>query len=173
MNKRWIMRYLTLLGIVAAMFAPARAVSQQKQLTTEQLTDRAEIVALGKVTTLNSEWINGGKKIQTRVTISVERYLKGEQSQQTLTVVVPGGEVGSTGETYSHVARFSSNEDVVVFAQRDARGELKVTAGEQGKINVRQDERTGRKLVGENELLEVFTSRVANAVRAQRDRQTR
>lgn len=167
------MRYLTFLGFAAAMFAPGRAVSQQKQLTAEQLTDRAEVVALGKVTALNSEWSNDRKKIQTRVTISVERYLKGEQSQQTLTVVVPGGEVGSTGEMYSHVARFSNNEDVVVFTQRDAQGELKVTAGEQGKISVRLDEGTGRRLVGENELLEVFTSRVGNAVRAQRDRQTR
>ena len=128
MHSRWNLRYFILVGVVVAGLVPGRLESQSKLLTTEQLTDRAEIVVIGKVTALNSAWSSDRKKIFTRVTLTVEQYLKGDQSLHTLTLVVPGGEVNETGEVYSHVARFKSNEDVVVFAQRDVRALVDLAA---------------------------------------------
>lgn len=158
-THRSILFLLFMAGGVGALY------SQAKTFTPEQLAERAEIVAVGRVGTLSSEWSADGKRILTKVTVTVEQYLKGEQSVNTLTITVPGGEVDGVGELYSHVARFRNNEDVVVFAERDAAGGFRITGGEQGKFTVTTETRTGKRVVGENQLLEVLMSRVQNAAR--------
>lgn len=173
MNARPIKRFLVCVGIVATLTLPDYTTGQPARFSAEELTDRSDVVAVGTVTGLNAEWSSDRKRIFTRVTLSVEQYLKGGEQRNSMTVIIPGGEVGASGELYSHMAKFASNEHVVVFARRGEDGELKVTAGERGKLNIRLDERSGRKLVGENELLEVFASRVTAAVRSPLHRERR
>jgi hypothetical protein len=168
MNKRWIVDCLTLLILSGASAVYERAYSQSKELTTEELAARADLVAIGKVTSLHSEWNNERTRIVTRVTVAVDQYLKGDQPQRTLAVTVPGGEVDGEGELYSHAARFTNNEEVVVFAERDPRGGLRVSGGGQGKFSVMEEKSSGKKMVGENQLLELFTLQIKNAVKAQK-----
>lgn len=166
MIKRWSVKCLLMLTIGLTSFIPEDGHGQSKAMSAEELTSRAAIVAVGRVTSLRSEWSGDRTRIVTQVTVTVDQYLKGNQQSRTLTITVPGGEVDGVGELYSHIARFRDNEDVVVFAERDARGGFRITGGEQGKFTVTTETRTGKRVVGENQLLEVFTSRVQNAARS-------
>ena len=57
--------------------------------------------------------------IRTRVTLSVDQFVKGGSPQNSLTIYIPGGEIDGVGEVYSHMPTFRQNEDVVVFAEKD------------------------------------------------------
>jgi hypothetical protein len=156
---------LLLLALWIPAFMPHLAQSQSRDLALEELAAGSEVIAAGSVTDLRSEWNSDRTRIFTRVTIAVDSYLKGERTGSTLEVVVPGGEVGEVGEQYSHTARFSREEQVVVFGHSDNAGNVRVTGGEQGKFSVRRDERTNRMLVGDGEVLEAFITRVRQSLK--------
>ena len=91
---------------------------QSRILTTNDLTNQADVVAVGKVSAMKSEWNTDKTRIVTRVTVSVHEYLKGGGEQQ-MSILTPGGEIGEIGEIYSGTARFTENEEVVVFARKE------------------------------------------------------
>ncbi|MEO8167791.1 MAG: hypothetical protein ABI623_06060 [bacterium] len=169
-NARECFRILSVFIFGGIFIVGGSAYSQTKAMTTDEMVGRSDIVAVGKVSSMRSEWNSDRSRVVTRVMVSVDRYLKGEQSQRSLVITVPGGEVDGVGELYSHSATFKPNEDVVVFAERDARGTLRVTGGSEGKLTVTEDARTGKHIVGESELLEVFTTRVHAAIKAQTEK---
>ncbi len=152
------------LVLVMCLFGPTTARAQEKKYTHEELTGRAEVIAIGRVATMRSDWNANRTRIFTEVTIAVDEYLKGAEGHTTLILSVPGGEVGEVGETYSHVARFTRNEEVVVFARRDTRGAYTLVSGEQGKLAITTNERTGRKMVEDDKLLDMLKSQVRRSV---------
>lgn len=148
-----------------ALLAPAPpGFAQQKEMSIEQLTRRADLVVVGAVEQLSSAWNAGRTRISTTVTIRVDESLKGAAPGATITLTVPGGEADGVGELYSHAPRFRPDEQVLVFARRDAGGALRVAGGELGKITVARDERSGRLVTGTGEVLEALTTRVRRAV---------
>jgi hypothetical protein len=157
---------LLLLALSVTALIPDYGRSQSTDLALEQLATRSGVIAAGRVTDIRSEWNADRTRIFTHVTLAVDTYLKGTTTGNTLEVVVPGGEVDDVGERYSHVPRFSQEEVVVVFAQADIHGTLRVTGGERGKISVRRDARTDRMMVGQGEVLEAFMARVRHAVKS-------
>lgn len=163
MNKQLCLAVATL-GAAVVMRDAGRCQSQE--LLADELVSRSSIVAVGKVTALKSAWSADRTRIVTNVTVAVDQYLKGEGTS-TVMITVPGGEVDGIGELYSHTARFSNDEEVVIFAERDRQGQLRVVGGDQGKATVRKDETTGRRFVSESESLEMFTAKIMRAVRAQ------
>ncbi len=139
---------------------------QAKLLSTEELTNRAVVVAVAKVSSAQSEWSAERERIFTRVTLSVEQFLKGEQHDRTITLIVPGGEIDGVGELYTHTAKFKPQEEVLVFAERDSRGNLRVVAGEQGKFTVIEDNVSSRNIVGDDQALDVLVEKIKAVVRA-------
>ena len=142
----------------------AGAFSQSKELSTEALAGQAEVVAVGKVTSLVPQWNEDHSRILTRVTLSVDQYIKGGNAGQPLTILVPGGEVDGVGELYSHTAVFQSDESVLVFAQKDRQGNYRVSAGQQGKYTVKRDDASGRLMVGGSRTLQEVTALVQKAI---------
>jgi hypothetical protein len=142
----------------------AGALSQSKEITTEALAGQAEVVAVGKVRSLVSGWSEDHSRIITRVTLSVESYIKGGSAGEPLTILVPGGEVDGVGELYSHTAVFQSDENVLVFAQKDREGNYRVAAGQQGKYTVKRDDVSGALMVGGTRTLQEVTALVQKAV---------
>ncbi len=136
---------------------------QMKMLSTEELTRRADVVAVGQVASLSSEWNETHSAIRTRVVLSVSQYVKGTGEGGSLTVYVPGGEVGTVGEIYSHMPVFHRDEDVVVFAEKDRQNRYRVCAGQQGKFVVKTDAATGVKLVAGRRTLQEFTAEIKRA----------
>ncbi len=137
------------------------AQSQSPVLSPEDLTLNSDVVAVGKVKELKSEWTSGKKTIVTRVTLDVIEFLKGGTGQ-TMTVLVPGGEVDGVGEWYSHTARFKKDEDVVLFAKKHGASEFRVTGGEGGKLTIAKDPKTGSTVVGGQASLDEMKKRVRN-----------
>jgi hypothetical protein len=157
---------LTCLYVAGILFYFMHAVSfsQEGKLTLSELSQRAEVVVIGKVASVQSSWNNARTKIQTRVEIVINERLKGRVEQSSLTIMTLGGEVNGIGESYSHMAKFSRDEDVVVFAARDQSGQYRVTAGEQGKLTIKQDA-SSKKVVGDGMPLEVLRSDIRLALK--------
>ncbi len=154
-----------------AFLLPLSIFSQIKPASTSELALRAEVVAVAKVASLVSEWNENRTMIRTRVTLSVVEFVKGGNNSRTLTIYVPGGEVGEVGEVYSDMPAFRPDEEVVVFAERDTQNRYRVSAGPQGKLTVNRDKMTGLPMVSPGRTLETLTSEVKQAVETQIDKQ--
>jgi len=156
--------------ILFAAALPELVHGQARPVTVDELAKRADVVVLGKVLALKSEWNNDKSRIFTRVTIGVDEVLKGDGSDRFLTITTPGGELDGVGELYSHTVRFANDEKVVVFAEKDKRGNLRVAGGERGKYTIKQSELTKNQMVADDVTLEAFTSRIRSAVKAQNEK---
>lgn len=159
--------FILLAGTILGAVVPQRLLCQSVALTTEDLVQRADVIIIGKVTAMNPEWSRDRSRILTRVTIAVDQHIKGEASENSVTVTIPGGEVDGIGEVYSHFARFKLDEQVVVFAAADRQGQLQVVGGDEGKATVRREQVTGRQLVSDNESLQMFTAKLKRIVEEQ------
>lgn len=156
-----ILRTISLFSVVlllAALNSPG-ARSQPHGVTPEDLTRSSDVVVVGKVKELKSEWSPGKKAIVTRVTLDVNESLKGG-SGQTLTVLVPGGEVDGVGEWYSHTARFKKDDDVLLFAKKQGETGFRVTGGEEGRMLIARDSKTGVSTVAGGITLDEMKKRV-------------
>jgi hypothetical protein len=149
------------------LFLPLLLWSQPSTVQTDQLVRESDVIVVGSVGALKSQWNADRSRIQTVVTIHVDETVKGSVQGGSLTVVVPGGEVDGVGEWYSHSARFQDTEEVVVFAKKDQKGVMHVTGGEQGKFLVKPAQNAGSKIIPNVGNLEDFTSKVKNTVKAQ------
>jgi hypothetical protein len=161
MTRSLLVRYA--LGLMSVLILIADSSLCQSARVTN-LTRKADIVAIGRVSSLKSEWTPDKSRIQTRITLAVDTYVKGSAGD-TMDIVVPGGEIGAVGEIYSHMPRFTIHEDVVVFAERDTGGHLRVSGGDEGKFEVKKDIRTGVRMVGERMSLEEFTAQIRAATK--------
>jgi len=141
--------------------------AQVEHKSTDELTRQADVVVVGKVTNIKAGWHKDKSRILTTVTIEVDETLKGTGGEGTVIIQTPGGEVDGVGELYSHTARFVKDEDVVVFAEKDKKGNLRVTGGSEGKVAIRRDASSGLRRVSEGMSLDEFKTRVKNAVHVQ------
>jgi hypothetical protein len=142
-------------AVVALLAAPARA-AIVPWIDLDEMSRRAEVIALGRVDRIDSSWSEDGRIILTRATVVVERALKGGPRKR-VTVEVPGGKVGEQIMIASGAPTFSEGERVVLFLSRpgngtgrrgpDAAASFAVVGWNLGKLRVRHDGRTGRDLV--------------------------
>jgi hypothetical protein len=162
-TARWCRSILPLLILAL----PSILFSQTKFTSPAALAQRSEVVAIAKVTSLIPEWNSSRSSIQTRVHLSVAEYLKGSGDGSSLTLVVPGGEIDGVGEVYSEMPRFRENEEVFVFAKKDARGLLRVSGGSQGKYTIQKNELTGKLSVAGETSVDEFSATIRTALQAQ------
>lgn len=156
---RVVYRALTSAPVLSALLLSSAA-GQTTTPGTEELSRRADVVVVGKVNRVASEWNSSRTRIVTRVTLAVDEYVKGSANGGTMTLVVPGGEVDGVGEWYSHSPQFKENEDVLVFVEKDARGMLRVSSGNRGKFSLQTDALTGRRVLPNGLPLERLTNQI-------------
>lgn len=161
-----VYRCLWSIPLVLGLALPVSSAGQSKQAPAAELTKRAELVAVGRVAAMKAEWNETRSSIRTRVTLSVDEYVKGSAGKS-LDVFVPGGEVDGVGELYTHTPRFSRDEDVVVFLEKDKKNRYRVSGGDQGKYAVRMDKKSGKRIVSEYWPLEDFKGQIKRSMRAQ------
>jgi hypothetical protein len=142
--------------------------AQTRELSLEELSEKSEVIVTGKVVDKRSEWNQEKTRIYTHVTVAVDDYHKGEGSEQTVTVVHLGGEVGDVGELYTSVAKFEKDEEVVLFLRKDRRGNLRVTGSDRGKYCIKRDDRTGVKRIEKFGTLDSFKAHIKNIVEKQK-----
>jgi len=127
------------------------SLAQNEMAVIKKLSKGADVILTGKVTKQNSSWNENKTRIYTKATLQVDEYLKGNNNVNSVEVVYPGGEVGDVGELYSHMPRFTNDEQVLVFLKKDQKNkEYKVLDGEEGKISVINDSKTGEKITSSN-----------------------
>jgi len=138
--------------------------AQTSQSELKNLSQNADVIITGKVTQQNSSWNETRTRIYTIATIQVEETIKGG-GQNHVDVRYPGGEVGDVGELYSHMPTFANNEEVLVFLKRDENSPAyKVLNGEEGKLTVIADPKTGEKVVGQNIKVNSLTSQIKSYI---------
>lgn len=146
-------------GIYSTNFAQQMAVGLQ------DLSVGADVIITGKVTQQSSSWNDDNTRIYTKATIQVDEYLKGINNGSSITVTYLGGEVGDVGEMYSHMPRFQDNEEVLVFLKKDNKNsDYKVFNGENGKISVIDDPKTGEKVTTSNVQINSLKAQIKNYV---------
>lgn len=154
--------FLFLLGFCPAYFA------QQVVVEIKDLSRGADVILTGKVTQQISSWNDDNSRIYTKATIQVEEYLKGSNDGGSVVVRYLGGEVGDVGELYSHMPRFEDEEEVLVFLKKDVKNaEYKVFNGENGKINIIEDSKTGEKVTTSNVNINSLKSQIKSYINEQ------
>lgn len=139
--------------------------AQSIQSTTKSLAENSDVILEGKVVKQNSSWNQNKTSIYTEVTVEVDEYLKGNRGSKTLVVTTPGGEVGEVGELYSHMPSFSKDEEVLLFVKKDKQGEsYKVLNGEEGKLTLHRDKKTGEKVTSSNKKISTLKKEIKNYV---------
>lgn len=133
----------------------------------DQLAQQSDVVAVGRVDHMVSEWNADRSRIQTRVTLAVEQTIKGETPDASMTVIIPGGEVDGVGELYTHMVTFQQNEDVLLFASKDTKGNLRVTSGTDGKYLIQKDAKTGFRHIPNLGSVDELSARIKSNIKAQ------
>jgi len=129
------------------------------------LSEKADVILTGKVTQQASSWNENKTRIYTRTTIQVEDYLKGNHNGNTITVTSPGGEVGDIGEKYSHMPSFDNNEELLVFLKKDTKStDYHVLNGEDGKINLITDPKTGETVTASNVKINAIKAQIKSYI---------
>jgi len=123
--------------------------SQQMEAKLKQLTTNADIIVTGKISSNKSSWNNNKTRIFTEATLNIDEYLKGNNNGSSVVITYPGGEVNGVGELYTHMPNFEDNENVLVFLKKDEKG-YKVFDGEEGKIRIIKDAKTGEAITSSN-----------------------
>lgn len=138
-------------SFLITFFLYSEVQSQSIQSEIKNLSKGADIILTGKVVKQNSSWNHDGSRIYTAVEIQTEEYLKGDYNQKTIVLTTLGGEVDNIGELYSHMPRFSNDEEVLLFVKKDKKDlSYKVLNGEQGKLTLLADKNGGEKITGFN-----------------------
>jgi hypothetical protein len=156
-------RLLSGLLLVCGMYYTTFA--QQMNVELKDLSLGADVIITGKVTQLFSSWNDDNTRIYTRATIQVDEYLKGINTENSIIVTYPGGEVGEIGEKYSHMPTFQNNEEVLVFLKKNVKSsDYKVYNGENGKISVINDPKTGERVTTSNVQINSLKAQIKNYV---------
>jgi hypothetical protein len=130
----------TVLVIAFALWAGVVAgADADVPLTVEDLARRAELVVLGEVTSVASEFHATRRQIVTRVDIRVGETLKGQAGPNPLQLRQPGGRVGEMSSEIAGAPRFVAGERVLLFLVRAADGSLAVAGLFQGKFALERD----------------------------------
>ncbi|MGH7740423.1 MAG: hypothetical protein ACRENS_00210 [Candidatus Eiseniibacteriota bacterium] len=128
------------------LFAAVAGASQVIHLDTRGLTRESSDIVIGRVGDQHAHWNSAHTMIVTDVTIVVDQSLKGGPGTS-LTLTQVGGEVDGMRYSVEGSPRFTSGEEVLVFAWRDALGRPQVDGLAQGKFEIRRDAATGARTV--------------------------
>jgi hypothetical protein len=110
------------------------------EVTLPQLTDQSSVIIGGKVLSKDSWWNSDKTLIFTTVKVRVDESLKGVVSpDDTISIMVPGGEIDGVGLGVEHAAQFEVGEEVILFLRPAEDSHYVVTAWEQGKLTIIDD----------------------------------
>jgi hypothetical protein len=98
----------------------------------------------GRIADVRAQWADGRRAVETWLTLEADEYYKGSGSG-TVTVRVPGGQIGRYRTVFVGAPTFRAGDEVVLFL-RSSGGRAAIVGLSQGAFRVVAD-RTGRRLV--------------------------
>lgn len=109
-----------------------------------ELAAAADLVLHGTVASQSVQRDEAGR-IYTEIHLEVLEAWKGDPGTTRFTIVCGGGTLGTERSEVSGQATYALGEEVVAFLRRNARGQGVTLGLAQGKFQVWQEARTGRK----------------------------
>lgn len=137
------MRRVLMLALLLAAPAAARA-TVLIPIELRELVAVSSTIVHGHIVDVRAQWVDGRRAIETFLTIEADEYYKGNASG-TVTVRVPGGQIGRFRTIVVGAPEFQSGDEVVLFL-RDYEGRLSIVGLSQGAYRVAAD-RSGRRVV--------------------------
>ncbi|MGZ8853834.1 MAG: hypothetical protein ACXW2X_10610 [Thermoanaerobaculia bacterium] len=116
-------RSIALAALLTTLILTPRAeATLMRAATFDEKVSNAATIVLGRVVKKESKWDASHRWILTYTTFRIEKSFKGIPSQQEITVVTPGGEVGDVHQDSIGVPDFVPGSDNVVFIRNSAAG---------------------------------------------------
>lgn len=134
-----------LAALVLAAAAPALA-TVLVPADLGELAREAVTIVHGRVVAVRSDWADGRRRIETVVTLEVRAALKG-QPGETISLRVPGGDMGRYRSIMIGAPTFREGEEVVLFLGGRAPAMPHLLGLGQGVYRVVREPRSGRSLV--------------------------
>lgn len=100
------------------------------------LVDDADIILIGRVAALRSEWDPLGTTIFTHATLEDLEVIKGRVGASPWTVRVPGGVVGDRAQAYPGMPRLKTGRRYVLFVRDGQPRFLPFVGGSQGVFEI-------------------------------------
>ena len=123
--------------VYATIVAPADLV---------ELTRSARVIVRGQVVSIDAQWAEGRRRVETLVTIAAGAYLKGDFGPR-VTVRVPGGDLGRYRSVMPGAPRFAEGDTVILFLDGQAPAVPHLVGFNQGVFRVRRDPSSGGSVV--------------------------
>lgn len=134
---------MTLPVAALLLLAPLAAEATiSRSVAFEEKVENASTIVVGRLVGQQSRWDAANRNILTYSTFRIEKTLKGNPAQE-LTIVTPGGTVGTTAQEFIGVPRFRDGEEHVLFV-RQAQAGPTVAFLEQGDYRVEKNDRGDR-----------------------------
>jgi len=136
-------------------------------LSLEEMTGRAEVIVYGEVRSTEGGWSDDHRIIVTRVTVAVDRAVKGGP-RASVRFEVPGGRADGQTMIASGAPVFRAGERVVVLLETAGRGaatHLSVVGWNLGAMEVMRDPYSGRDVVRDRSGDALYVGRDGRIVR--------
>jgi hypothetical protein len=128
-----------LLAVPAALRATVIVPIEFRELVAVSST-----IVHGRVADVRAQWVDGRRAIETFLTVDADDYYKGSGAG-TLTVRIPGGQIGRFRTVFVGAPEFKAGDEVVLFL-RSSGGRVSIVGLSQGAYRVVAD-RSGRRVV--------------------------
>ena len=148
--RRLRLRRLTaaLFVVVALGLAVMPAQALLKYMSTGEMVKASQDIITGRVTSVESHFMDDSNRIVTDVAIEIDQIAKGTLNKKsTLHLTVPGGRVGSIVSVAPELPTFKQEEEVLLFLDYTTTFGHVVTSGKRGKYIIETNEKTGKKYV--------------------------
>ncbi len=149
-HRRWLMFTwaVTRLGLFLALSSSCSFNVQAQsttggQISISDLSSRSDMIVIGRVVSIQSEWNAARTNIYTKVDVNVDEVLKGSLSSGNLIVYQLGGQVGDIGEIVAGSPEFRPGELVLLFLSQTKDAKLRVVDLFQGKFTIEHDPASG------------------------------
>jgi hypothetical protein len=130
------------IAVSLALTVPAAQAAIASVASFDEKVDNAAAIILGRCTRTESKFDPSGRWILTYSTFAIEKSLKGVTAGE-LTLVTPGGSVGSLHQSSVGIPAFREGDEHVIFVKNTRLGPT-VLYFDQGAYEVRTDERGER-----------------------------
>ena len=118
-----------------------------RPLAIPDLVARSDIVVIGTVATVRSDWHSTRKIVFTGIKLEVDEVLKGSVTANSLNFYQTGGRSGAVVSAIAGTPVFDPQERVLLFLYMNREGRLAVVGLFQGKFSIEMDSSSGQQMV--------------------------
>jgi hypothetical protein len=107
-----------------------------RALSIAELAKRSDVIVLGTVSFIASDWNLNRTAIETRIDLKVEEIFKGTIDHGKISFHQLGGIAGEIASSVGEAASFEEGERVAVFLLKNNRDRLQLVGSFQGKFSI-------------------------------------